>query len=285
MEPVARRGGGDREGAGDREGVRGTAAMGRAAMGGAAREGAATGAGAGGGRIDRRAFLAGAAAAAAAATLATGPGTPFLRTARGEDAPFTLSLLPWARTALEPVISGETIDFHHGKHHLGYVEKLNGLVAGTPWAGRPLEDVVRATAGKPEEERIFQNAAQVWNHDFYWKSLHPKGGGRPTGALLGRIEGSFGTFEACREALAAAAVGQFGSGWAWLAKDGDALVVLATSNADTPLVLGKVPLLAIDVWEHAYYVDYRNRRKDHVEAVLERLVHWDFAAENLARAP
>ncbi len=161
------------------------------------------------------------------------------------------------------------------------MNNLNKLVTGTPLADQPLEAVVKATAN-PDQTAIFNNAAQVWNHTFYWNSLKPKGGGKPTGALAEMIDKSFGGFEQFKAEFAKAATGQFGSGWAWLVKDGDKLAVVKTGNADNPLVHGQKPLLTVDVWEHAYYLDYQNRRADYVTAVLDGLINWDFAAQNLA---
>ena len=203
------------------------------------------------------------------------------RSARAADGPFKLPPLPYAENALEPVISARTIGFHYGKHHQGYVNNLNKLVTGTPLADQPLEAVVKATAN-PDQTAIFNNAAQVWNHTFYWNSLKPKGGGKPTGALAEMIDKSFGGFEQFKAEFAKAATSQFGSGWAWLVKDGDKLAVVKTGNADNPLVHGQKPLLTVDVWEHAYYLDYQNRRAEYVTAVLDGLINWDFAAQNLA---
>ena len=203
------------------------------------------------------------------------------RPARAADGPFKLPPLPYAENALEPVISARTIGFHYGKHHQGYVNNLNKLVTGTPLADQPLEAVVKATAN-PDQTVIFNNAAQVWNHTFYWNSLKPKGGGKPTGALAEMIDKSFGGFEQFKAEFAKAATSQFGSGWAWLVKDGDKLAVVKTGNADNPLVHGQKPLLTVDVWEHAYYLDYQNRRAEYVTAVLDGLINWDFAAQNLA---
>ena len=187
--------------------------------------------------------------------------------------------LPYANDALEPVISAETLSFHHGKHHKDYVLKLNQLVEGTRFLGLSLESLIMRTAGKAEHAAIFNNAAQAWNHTFYWHSLTPKtGDGIPT-ALNEKIRASFGTLA---EQLAKAAIEQFGSGWAWLVLDGSDLRVISTGNSDDPLPKRLKPLLTIDVWEHAYYLDYQNRRADHVHAVLDQLINWEFAAENLA---
>ncbi|MDD3619965.1 MAG: superoxide dismutase [Desulfobulbaceae bacterium] len=193
----------------------------------------------------------------------------------------SLPPLPYADNALEPVISAKTMGFHYGKHHKAYVDNLNKLVAVTELADLSLDKIIAATAGQPDKAAIFNNAAQVWNHTFYWQCLKPGGGGEPTGALKQQIEASFGSMDACREELAAAAATQFGSGWAWLVQDGDKLKAVKTGNADLPLTMGMKPLLTIDVWEHAYYLDYQNRRADYVNAVLDKLINWDFAAANL----
>lgn len=195
--------------------------------------------------------------------------------------PHGLPPLPYADTALEPIISAKTVGFHYGKHHQGYVDNLNKQILGTEFAGMPLEKIITGAAGKPEYTAIFNNAAQTWNHTLYWRSLRPKGGGAPPEALQHKIETSFGSLDACKKELAAAAMAQFGSGWAWLVLNGDNLEVSRTSNADVPMTAGMKPLLVIDVWEHAYYLDYQNRRLDYVKAVLDTLIHWDFAAENL----
>ena len=195
---------------------------------------------------------------------------------------YILPDLPYANNALDPVISANTISFHYGKHHKGYVDNLNKLVVGTEFVGLPLEKIIAATAGKADKTAIFNNASQAWNHTFYWNSLSPKGGGQPPAALKAKIEASFGTLDACNKELAAAATTQFGSGWAWLVLDGDKLKVVKTGNADSPLTKGMKPLLTIDVWEHAYYLDYQNRRADYVNAVLDKLINWNFAESNLA---
>jgi Fe-Mn family superoxide dismutase len=192
----------------------------------------------------------------------------------------TLPPLPYADNALDPVISANTLGFHYGKHHKTYVDNLNKLITGTDLADLSLEEIIRSTAGKADKTGIFNNAAQVWNHTFYWNSLSPNGGGEPSAALKQKIEASFGSVEACKKELATAATTQFGSGWAWLVKDGDKLQVTKTSNADLPLTKGMKPLLTIDVWEHAYYLDYQNRRVDYVNAVLEKLINWGFASDN-----
>ncbi len=189
--------------------------------------------------------------------------------------------LPYAENALDPVISVSTIGYHYGKHHRGYVDTLNKLIAGTDLADLPLEKLIVETAGKADQVAIFNNAAQAWNHNFYWHSLRPNGSGEPPALLKQRIELSFGNLDACKKALAMAATTQFGSGWAWLVLDDNVLKVVKTSNAETPLTMGLTPLLAIDVWEHAYYLDYRNRRADYVNAVLDKLINWNYAADNL----
>lgn len=195
----------------------------------------------------------------------------------------SLPALPYEQSALEPVISAQTLGFHHGKHHKTYVDTLNELIAGTEFADMPLEKIIKSTAGQSDHVAIFNNAAQAWNHTFYWRSLKPKGGGEPPAVLKQLMQSSFGSVDACKKELSNAAVGQFGSGWAWLVQDGDKLKVVKTANANTPLSQGARTLLTIDVWEHAYYLDYQNRRVDHVNAVLDKLVNWEFAADNLGR--
>ncbi len=225
----------------------------------------------------RRDFLTAAAALAAAPLL----GAPAIA---GAASSFVLPPLPYGDAALEPVISARTIGFHYGKHHQGYVNNLNKLVAGTEMAEMSLEKIILASAGVPDKVGVFNNAAQVWNHTFYWAGMKPNGGGKPGGALAEKIDADFAGFDALRKELAAAAGGQFGSGWAWLVLDGGKLKVVKTGNADNPLSRGMTPLLTIDVWEHAYYLDYQNRRGDYVNAVLDKLINWDFVAENLAKA-
>ena len=201
---------------------------------------------------------------------------------KGQTAPFELPKLPYEDTALAPVISAHTLSFHYGKHHATYVKTLNELVKGTDYEGEALEAVMRRAAKDAKATKIFNNAAQTWNHTFYWRSMAAKGGGEPAGKLKAAIERDLGGAKACRDALAQAAVGQFGSGWAWLVADAKGkLKVTATANADTPLVHGETPLLTIDVWEHAYYLDYQNRRADYVAAWLDKLVNWRFAEERL----
>lgn len=195
--------------------------------------------------------------------------------------PHVLPPLPFADNALEPVISAHTLGFHYGKHHKAYVDNLNKLVTGTEFADQSLEKIIAATAGQADKAGIFNNAAQIWNHTFYWNSLSPKGGGEPPAVLKQKIDASFGSLDACKQELATAATTQFGSGWAWLVLDGDKLKVVKTPNAELPATKGMKPLLVIDVWEHAYYLDFQNRRPDYVNAVLDKLVNWGFAADNL----
>jgi Fe-Mn family superoxide dismutase len=228
--------------------------------------------------VTRREFLASTAGLAITAAVA---GLPHIVHAA---APLALPSLPYADNALEPVISANTISYHYGKHHKAYVDNLNKLIAGTDLADMTLEKIVAAVAGKADKTAIFNNAAQTWNHTFYWKSMQPKGGGEPPAALKKKIEESFGSMDAFKKELANAAVTQFGSGWAWLVKDQDKLTVIKTGNADTPIAQGKIPLLTIDVWEHAYYLDYQNRRADYVNAVIDKLINWNFAAENLGKS-
>ena len=198
----------------------------------------------------------------------------------GTASPFMLPPLPYAENALEPVLSANTLGFHYGKHHKTYVDNLNKLVAGTEYSNQTLEQIISGTAGKAEAVAIFNNAAQTWNHTFYWKSLQPNGGGEPPAALKQMIEASYGTVDACKKEFASLAVSQFGSGWAWLVLDGSQLKLVKTANAGLPLTMGLKPLLAIDVWEHAYYLDYQNRRADYVNAVLDKLINWEFALQN-----
>ena len=197
-----------------------------------------------------------------------------------ESASHVLPPLPYPDNALDPVISANTLSFHYGKHHKTYIDNLNKLIAGTELEHLSLEEIIASVAGKADKTGIFNNAAQVWNHTFYWNSLTPKGGGEPPAALKQKIEASFGSVEACKKELATAATTQFGSGWAWLVQDGDKLQVSKTGNADLPLTKGIKPILTIDVWEHAYYLDYQNRRVDYVNAVLDKLINWGFAADN-----
>ncbi|MCF8145240.1 MAG: superoxide dismutase [Deltaproteobacteria bacterium] len=190
--------------------------------------------------------------------------------------------LPYKKDALEPHISVRTLDFHHGKHHNTYVTNLNKLLEGTDLMGETLETIIRKTAGSPEQAGIFNNAAQVWNHTFYWQSMKPEGGGEPAGPLGEKITSDFGSYHAFVQKFKDAALTQFGSGWAWLILKEGKLEVMKTANADTPVARGLRPLLTADVWEHAYYLDYQNRRGDYLDAFINSLVNWDFVASNLA---
>ena len=191
--------------------------------------------------------------------------------------PHTLPELPYAKTALAPHMSAETLEYHYGKHHQTYITNLNNLIPGTEFEKMPLEEIVMKSSGG-----IFNNAAQVWNHTFYWHSLSPQGGGAPTGALGDAINKAFGSFEEFKKTFTQTALTTFGSGWAWLVKNKDgSLAIVSTSNAACPLTAGQKPLLTCDVWEHAYYIDYRNARANYVTAFWN-LVNWDFAAKNLA---
>jgi Fe-Mn family superoxide dismutase len=206
-----------------------------------------------------------------------------MATAATASVPITLPPLPYAENALEPVISAKTLSFHYGKHHRTYVETTNKLVAGTELADLPLDQIVTATARKPDRVAILHNAAQAWNHAFYWQCLKAKGGGQPPPALKQKMEEAFGSVEACKKALANSAVAQFGSGWAWLVLEGGKLKIEKTADAETPLTEGSKPLFTIDVWEHAYYLDYQNKRVDYVNTLIDKLANWDFAAQNLAK--
>jgi Fe-Mn family superoxide dismutase len=192
---------------------------------------------------------------------------------------FELPPLPYAMDALAPLISAETLEYHYGKHHQTYVTNLNNLVEGTDHASASLEDVIMA-ADNPSP--LFNNAAQVWNHTFYWNSMAPGGGGEPTGELADRINSAFGSYDAFRTQFTEAATTQFGSGWAWLVDDGSSLSVVKTANADLPMRHSAKALLTIDVWEHAYYIDFRNARPNYISTFLDSLVNWDFVAQNLA---
>ena len=196
---------------------------------------------------------------------------------------FSLMDLPYNRGDLAPHMSEDTLNYHYGKHHQGYVDKLNGMAEGTKYAAMSLKDVVRA-ANEADDTGVFNNAAQVLNHDFLWHSLTPDGGGKPTGDVKDAIEESFGGIDEFRDAFSEAATSQFGSGWAWLVTDGSRLEVLNTANADNPMLVGKTPLITLDVWEHAYYLDYQNDRRKFVDTFLDHMVNWQFANRNLASA-
>ena len=198
--------------------------------------------------------------------------------------PLNLAPLPYPVDSLEPIISSRTLNFHHDKHHRAYVEALSKLIVGTELADLRLDQIVTATAGRPDRVSIFNNAAQAWNHGFYWNCLRAKGGGDPPLMLKKKMQAAFGSVEACKKELVNSAVTQFGSGWAWLVLEESNLKVMKTGNANDPLAQGLTPLLTIDVWEHAYYLDYQNRRADHVNAVVDKLANWGFAADNLEKA-
>jgi superoxide dismutase, Fe-Mn family len=189
--------------------------------------------------------------------------------------------LPYGKDALAPHISANTLDFHYGKHHKTYVDNLNKLIAGTDLAEKPLEEIIKIAAKDSAKAGIFNNAAQVWNHSFYWQCLKKSGGGKPTGAIAAKINATWGSYDKFAEELKNAGVTQFGSGWAWLVLEGNQLKITKTANADTPLAHGQKPLLTIDVWEHAYYLDYQNRRPDYLLAVIQNLINWNFVNGNL----
>ena len=189
-----------------------------------------------------------------------------------------LPALPYADDALAPHISERTISFHYGKHHAGYVKNLNGLIEGTDQADSSLEEIIGAAG----PGGLFNNAAQVWNHSFYWKCMTPSGGGDPSGDLAAAIDSAFGSADEFKSQFKAGAVGNFGSGWTWLVKDGSGLSIVKTDDADTPIKHGQTPLLTIDVWEHAYYLDYQNARPAYVDTFIENLINWEFVAANFA---
>ena len=224
--------------------------------------------------LSRRQFLLAGTALAAAPLI----GAPVVARAA---APHVLPPLPYPDNALAPVISAQTIGFHYGKHHQAYLTNLNKMVEGTAMAEMSLEQVVRSTAGVADKAGLFNNAAQVWNHTFYWNGLRPNGGGAPGKELALRIEKDFGSLDALRKELFTAASTQFGSGWAWLVEEGGKMKVVKTGNAETPLTRGMKPLFTIDVWEHAYYLDYQNRRADYINALLDKLINWEFVSKNL----
>ena len=187
--------------------------------------------------------------------------------------------LPYAADALEPHVSARTLEFHHGKHHKAYVDKLNTAIAGSAYEGQALEAIIAASHAA-EDKGVFNNAAQAWNHTFLWNSMSPTGGGKPAGALAAAIDARFGDLGSFREQFKAAAMGQFGSGWTWLVRKAGELEIVSTGNAETPLTDNITPLLTLDVWEHAYYLDYQNRRDAYIDTYLSELINWDFAAQN-----
>ncbi len=230
--------------------------------------------------LNRRQFLG--AAMVGGAFLAAGP----LVWTRGAQAQNVIMQpdLPYPQNALEPVISARTLSFHYGKHHAGYVKKTNMLLQGSGLEGRELETIIKKSAKDPDLKGLYNNAAQVWNHTFFWHSMKPGGGKLPDGPLMDKIKTDFGSLKAVEEELAEKAGGQFGSGWAWLVLNDEKLTCINTSNAETPISMGMTPLLCIDVWEHAYYLDYQNRRGEYVQNFLQQLANWEFADRNLQKA-
>jgi Fe-Mn family superoxide dismutase len=201
----------------------------------------------------------------------------------GENMPFELPSLPYSRNALAPHISENTLNYHYGKHHQAYVTNLNNLVTGTDLAKKSLEEIIKISANDKTKIGIFNNAAQVWNHTFYWHSMKPNGGGKPTGSTLQIIEKDFGSYENFVSEFKNAGATQFGSGWAWLVLDGDNLKIIKTGNAETPLTSNAKPLMTMDVWEHAYYLDFQNARPTYIDTFLNHLLNWDFVTENLKK--
>lgn len=194
---------------------------------------------------------------------------------------FTLPELPYPKDALSPYLNADTLDFHHGKHHKTYVDKLNSLIQGTELADKSLEEIIEKSAADSEKVNIFNNAAQVWNHTFYWNSMKPGGGGKPVGPIADKIQSDFGGFDQFAEQFKNAGITQFGSGWAWLVLKDGRLRVMKTLNAENPMTQGFKPVLTMDVWEHAYYLDYQNRRPDYIDAFINSLINWDFASSQL----
>ncbi len=230
----------------------------------------------------RTVVKAGAALGVIAGTAALASRTVLATTPKEARMQLTLPPLPYAKDALEPHMSSKTFDFHHGKHHQAYITKLNELIAGTELEKASLEDIIAQSAGKADKAVLFNNAAQHWNHTFFWRSMKPNGGGKPSGELAKKIDEDFGSYDKFVEAFKNAAATQFGSGWAWLVQDASSkLAVTKTGNADLPMAHGQKALLTVDVWEHAYYIDYQNKRPDFVATFLDKLANWDFAAENL----
>ena len=226
--------------------------------------------------IVRRTLMRGAAGSAAVALIG-------IRGAAAQAARFPLKALPYSENALAPAISAETVSFHYGKHHKSYVDNLNKAVQGTEYADWPLDKIVKATHGNPALVAIYNNAAQVWNHEFYWHSMGPKGGGQPSGIMAARLKDAFGDYAAFRKQFVAAAASIFGSGWAWLVQGPDKKLAIATaSNAETPMAEGMTCLLGCDVWEHSYYLDYQNRRAAYADAWLDKLANWEHASNQLS---
>jgi len=198
--------------------------------------------------------------------------------------PFELTPLPYDKSALEPYMSAKTLEFHHDKHHKTYVDTLNKLIDGTPFAKAQLEEIIEHSAEDEKQKTIFNNAGQVWNHNFFWQSMRPGGGGVPQGDLAKEIDKAFGNLDGFKTKFKEAATTQFGSGWAWLVMDKNKLDIVKTGNAVNPLIAGQKALVTCDVWEHAYYLDYQNRRADMVQAFLDHLINWDFIASNFNKA-
>ena len=201
--------------------------------------------------------------------------------AAAADSPANPASLPYAKDALEPHISARTFEFHYGKHYLAYIDNTRKLTSGNEYAGLSLKEIIQKSRGKADQAAIFNNAAQSFNHAFFWESMKSGGGGQPKGRIGQAIDKSFGSHGQFEKEFSEAALTQFGSGWAWLVQDGAVLKVVKTANADTPLTRGWTPLLTLDVWEHAYYLDYQNRRGDYVRAYLDHLINWSFAESNL----
>ncbi len=200
---------------------------------------------------------------------------------KGENMPISLPELPYGRSELAPHISEETLNFHYGKHHNAYVVNLNKLIEGTDLASKSLEEIIKISAADSSKAGIFNNAAQVWNHTFYWNSMKPNGGGEPSGKVLAKIQADFGSYENFANEFKNAGATQFGSGWAWLVLENNKLKIVKTANADTPLTTNAKPLLTMDVWEHAYYLDYQNARPNYMGVFLDKLANWDFVEKNL----
>jgi Fe-Mn family superoxide dismutase len=231
--------------------------------------------------LDRREFLTKIGTAGAVVSMALNKSGNLFGASQASSQ-VSLPPLPYAQNALAPYITENTISFHYGKHHQAYVNNAIKLIAGTELEKVNLVDLVRLTAGSADHRAIFNNVAQVYNHNFYWNSMKPGGGGEPKGRMAEKINESFGSYQKFVEAFSNAAATQFGSGWAWLVMDGGKLQVVKTSNAETPITTSAKPLITIDVWEHAYYLDYQNRRADYIKAFVEKLLNWDFAEKNLS---
>jgi len=231
-------------------------------------------------QLDRREFLAAVGTSGAALAVVLNESRSL---SAASQAPSAISLppLPYPQNALAPAISENTLSFHYGKHHQTYVNNVNKMIAGTELEKASLEEIIKRTAGRADQAGLFNNAAQVFNHTFYWNSVKPGGGGEPQGKIADKIKESFGSYQKFVEVFSNAAATQFGSGWAWLVLDNGKLQVVKTSNAETPITTSAKPLITIDVWEHAYYLDYQNRRADYIKAYVEKLLNWDFAEKNL----